>query len=76
MPAAKSTTSGGDRIDEVLEAIRDLIRSLGSGPTPIASSTGVGNDQQQAARSSPTSGSRATSDAPTSSRLMGTRLAG
>jgi hypothetical protein len=45
----RSGTTGGDRIDEVLEAMRDLIRILdaASGP-PIASSTGVGSDQQRA----------------------------
>lgn len=46
---ARSGTTGGDRIDEVLEAMRDLIRSLGgTNGAPIASSTGVGGDQQRA----------------------------
>ena len=45
----RSGTTGGDRIDEVLEAMRDLIRSLdAASTTPIASSTGVGSDQQRA----------------------------
>ena len=62
--SARSGTTGGDRIDEVLEAMRDLIRSLGgTNGAPIASSTA--SAATNSARSSRISGSRATWVAPT-----------
>jgi hypothetical protein len=47
-PTRPSTTSGTDRIDEVLEVMRDLIRSLGGVAAPSAASTGISSEQQRA----------------------------